>query len=292
MFTPEYDAASLLRQDIHFLATLWRIARTDSVTIYLTDHNQKLYYNGVYFRPLGGGGIGADQEQKSSLDAGGTEVWGIISSDAITQEDLNAHKYRGAVITQYLINWMYPWQNPIERTVYIIGDVSWDGHQWRAELLSLSHLLEKQTGEIASKKCTHIFTQGDCGAVPPAVQVYSTSVVEVYSTYNYFKSSAGVDAIPIMSDDFYAEGIIGWTSGLNNGDFSVVATYKTELSTKRNFKLFLDLINPIQVGDTFTIVVPCRKTFSECVVFGQRQRFSGFPDLPGENKLVVGPDTV
>ena len=77
-----------------------------------------------------------------------------------------------------------------------------------------------------------------------------------------------------------------WTSGLNIGLSMEVKTY-----TVGNVLLQMPMPFEIAAGDAFNIVAGCAKRrFEDCRdKFSNVLNFRGFPDVPGLDEIVKGP---
>jgi uncharacterized phage protein (TIGR02218 family) len=96
---------------------------------------------------------------------------------------------------------------------------------------------------------------------------------------------AGVSGVPLLfqtnlpqADDYFDEGVITFTSGLNNG---VTRTVRLYLNTSGEVLLFYPLPHPPLAGDTFNIYPGCDKQKQTCVnKFANGNNFGGFRFIP------------
>lgn len=116
---------------------------------------------------------------------------------------------------------------------------------------------------------------------PSAGHQYSVSADGLYT----FDSN---DAQTVVFIDFtytigyFAYGNLTWTSGANEGLVSQVKTFAPGVVT-----LGLPPPNPIAVGDTYSIVAGCDKTFGRCQAYGNIIHFRGEPFIPGPDVLLA-----
>ena len=92
----------------HYFATCWKIIRTDGTTLYFTDHDAEIEYDGDTYSPAGAFSTSA-RRKEGQLKAQNLEVRGFLDSSVITHDDLRAGRYRDAVVWEYLVDWQYPW---------------------------------------------------------------------------------------------------------------------------------------------------------------------------------------
>src|SRR5579863_9676848 len=82
------------------LATCWRLSRSDGLVLGFTDHFRKLTFDGTDFLPTSGLD-GGEQTQKLGAQVDTTEVVGILSSDAISEDDILLGRYDGALVETF-----------------------------------------------------------------------------------------------------------------------------------------------------------------------------------------------
>ena len=83
--------------------------------------------------------------------------------------------------------------------------------------------------------------------------------------------------------DYFAEGLLTFTSGLNVGLSQKVKAFAAD----KTITLSLPMVQAIVVGDTFTVYPGCRKRLAEDCVgkFNNVLNFQGEPHLPGVDQL-------
>jgi uncharacterized phage protein (TIGR02218 family) len=282
VFDYQEGAGALLEQNAMRQANLFKVVRADATVIRLTDHDSDLEYGGDTFTPVGGGNL-SDFHAVGSLKVGSSEILCVFSSSQIALDDVRAKLYERAQVTIYLVDWMFPWSDPIEEMEYRVGKVTFDESSARFELLTKAYDFQKTTGFVASETCDYVFTQGLCEATPTT---YSPTVVGIVTQRHAINSSV---TLPTETDDFYNDAWITWTSGNNDGHVSYIKDYT---ATGRILEFYTPTPFDIQVGDGFTLTPYCDHTFAECIAYGERVHFGGNPNMPGEESLVAGPDTV
>jgi uncharacterized phage protein (TIGR02218 family) len=86
------------------LAYGWRIDRADGVSIGLTSHDKDIWLGGLRYRSAPGL-VPASILHSDGLENDGLELNGAISSDLLTQSDLEQGKWDRARITVMRFNW-------------------------------------------------------------------------------------------------------------------------------------------------------------------------------------------
>jgi len=134
------------------LCRAWRVTCRDGFRLGLTEHDQRLVFDGTVFEP-GTGFAATEASVASGLAAPGAEVRGGFSSEAITEADLAAGRYDGARVELFLVNWQAPQDQHVLVTVQEIGEVSRAGPGFSAELRSFAHRLQQPEGRIYNRRC-------------------------------------------------------------------------------------------------------------------------------------------
>ncbi len=91
-----------------------------------------------------------------------------------------------------------------------------------------------------------------------------------------------------QEDDWYREGSVEWTSGLNQGDIHAVTSFVED--TKR-IKLLIPTTNQIQVGDSAILRVGCDGLLTTCATkFNNEINFGGDPFAPSAQDIIEPPE--
>lgn len=102
--------------------------------------------------------------------------------------------------------------------------------------------------------------------------VFEGEVTAVTNRISFSASGIGV------AEDFFARGWIEWLTGAN-ADKGVKSPVATD-DGAGVLKLYRPTIEPISIGDTFTIHAGCDKSQDACVGFSNWHNFSGQPYVP------------
>jgi uncharacterized phage protein (TIGR02218 family) len=108
--------------------------------------------------------------------------------------------------------------------------------------------------------------------------VFGVSVTSVGAD-NVREFSAGSLMQP---DNYFAPGLVVWTSGDNVGQSKEIEQFQTD-SSGADISLLFTTRNPIQVGDTFDIRRDCSRKWeghNSCETYNNRQWFRGEPFIP------------
>lgn len=140
------------------LATCWKITRTDDAVFGFTDHDRALSFDGTDYLPmLDGGAVPA--RLGAQIDTG--EVIGALHSDAISEDDIAAGLFDGAAVETWRVNWRDTSQRALLRRA-TIGEIVREDGQFRAELRSGEHALNRVRGRIYSPLCDAVLGDARC----------------------------------------------------------------------------------------------------------------------------------
>jgi len=272
--------SSLLINGVHRFALCWKIERTDGVTLYLTNHNTKLTIDGNVYTPVGSPSASA-REVRDGTAGNNFTVKSYIESTAITHEDLLAGRYRDAVVTEFMVDWKYPWMGKFRNTVNRVLETIFSGEVWEAQVEDLKSRMKQKVGRVYARNCDYVFGDPDTCKFDRASLVQSDTVDSIITERRKF-----VLATVSAADGYYDDGTITWTSGENSGLSSEIKTQlgdEIELHVETSFK--------IEVGDSFDILPGCKHTKEACKTYqGDLGNFGGFPTIPGNDKLFQTPD--
>jgi len=302
MLTIPASLEEVLTDSAHRLATLWRIIRDDQQRFHFTDHDQDLTFKYATYRPVGSFRPSAIRRQ-SGLKDQNRELRGAIRSDGVTAGDLHGGLFRGARVTEYIVDWRYPWEGYFVRNEYIITKVEFDSEQWIADLGGPATVLHQSRGDVVDRHCRYAdFGNAFCGIDldgnhPTSGEPYTSGPVEVYEVVNPNLISI-VGSIENWADGDGTGGWIEWISGLNAGlrqrvgrhwvnthpaiSGSVLELYDVAPFTVKQDKVDLQ-------GDLFFAAMGCSRRWSRCGYFGNQLNFGGFPYIPGTDRVIESP---
>ena len=150
-----------LSQDITTLCWAWKLTRRDGLVLGFTDHDRALTMDGTVYQ--GASGFSPlDVESRLGFALDNSAVQGLLSSGAITDDDMRAGLYDGAQVNLHRVNWRDTAVNALIWGGYI-GDISLkDGH-FEAELVGPANRLERSIGRVFSRTCDASFGDDRCG---------------------------------------------------------------------------------------------------------------------------------
>lgn len=272
--------SSLLVNGVHRFATCWIFERTDGVVLRFTDHNTILTVDGNQYTPVGSPSTSA-VERKDGTGGNNFTAKSYVDSASITHADLVAGRYRDCVVTEFLVNWKYPWQGKFRVSVCRILETAFSKEVWEASVEDLKSRMKQKVGRVYARNCDYVFGDPDtCGV--DLSSLADTGVIGTVTSNRLF-TVAGLAAQP---DGYFNDGTIEWSTGANSGLKSEIKSHvgsTMELHVKTAFD--------VGVGDQFNITPGCKHTREACKSFqGNLLRFGGFPTVPGNDKLFSTPN--
>jgi len=266
-----------LASGVTTLAHAWRVARRDGLVRGFTDHDRGLAFGGVDYRAATGFVAGAmDKSADLAADSFGAE--GVLSDDAIADDDLDAGRWDGARVDI----WRVDWSDPSLRVHTFAGRL---GEERRgeggfiAELRGLQAACDAPFGRVFSRFCDADVGDVRCGVDLSAAAYHGTGTVSAVTAARTF-TATGLGA---FADGWFTRGLLTWDDGrvVEIVAHRVAATLVT-----------LEIADgtPV-VGAPFTIAAGCDKRFATCgAKFENTLNFRGFPHMPGGDAVVAGAD--
>jgi len=263
------------------VAMVWEITRTDGVILRLTSHDVELEVLGNTYTPNAAPNPSA-LRREAGMKENDRDFRGVLSSSAITTEDLLAGRYDDAQIDERLVDWRYPWGGSFTYSRYWITKVSYDGEQFFASITGLARWLRPRFGDVFGRTCRFNLGDDNCQAVPAS----SSSVVVAGMADGEAKRiiRATTASLGTQADDFWNSGKVEFTSGANNGLKGEIKDY---VDTNREIVLQLPMKFRVEIGDQFTITQGCNKTAQQCEdVHSNLDNFGGFQFIPTTDRVL------
>ena len=261
----------------------WRVTRSDGVALGFTDHDTAVAFGGVVFRPDSGLSARA-LEQRTGLSVDNSEVVGVLSDAAITEEDVVAGRFDGAAVEAWLVNWA----DPAARMLQFrgaLGEIERSGAAFRAELRGLAEALNQPLGLVYQAPCSAVLGDARCRVDLDAPgRATEAGVIEV-ATARSFTVLAGESFAPRWFERGLATVLTGAAAGLTG-----IVKVDRIATDGREIELWEELRAELRAGDTVRIVAGCDKRAETCrEKFSNFMNFRGFPHIPGEDWQMAYP---
>ncbi len=265
------------------LCWCWTLTRSDQTVLGFTDHDRPVEVAGVTCDPGTGLSAGAI-ETASGFAVDNTDVSGVLDSEKIREQDLQAGLYDGAEVRVYRVNWADPAAHALMH-VAKLGEIARGKLGFTAELRGLTDALNVERGRVFQYACDAELGDARCGVdlSDPAFSASATVTQDV--TAKRFATS-GLEA---YQEGWFTGGLLTWTFGANAPALGRVKQH-TVIDGSHWLELWEPAVSPIAASDTLDIVAGCDKTAPTCrEKFANFINFRGFPHMPGNDFLFSYP---
>lgn len=206
-----------------------------------------------------------------------------MADDTLNENDLAAGRYDAAIVELWLVDWSEP-NLRILLSKGTIGEVKREGATFTAEVRSLSQRLAEDSGRLFATTCSADLGDARCTIDLNDPAFSGSGTVVSLSAISAFTAS-GIDT---FDDDWFTAGKLTFTSGANHGLSVEVKSHRKDGAVA--FDLWQAMLEPIAVGDTFTVTAGCDKRFQTCHdKFNNAVNFRGFPHIPGNDFVISYP---
>lgn len=277
------DLLTHLQTGVTTVCHAWAITRRDGVTLGFTDHDRWLSFEGITFKADTGLSAMALQ-QSTGLSVDNTEALGALSDAVVREEDIEAGRFDGAEVRAWLVNWA---DVSARQLVFrgTIGELTRADGAFRAELRGLTEALNRPLGRVYQKPCTAVLGDAACGfdtATPGFFIEIGVQKVEVRSRFVFAD-------LPGFEPGWFGRGVLVGLDGACAGLRGMIKRDVIE-DGARVIELWHPMRADIATGDSLRLIAGCDKRMETCrLKFNNLLNFQGFPDLPGENWLMVQP---
>ncbi len=262
-------------------AHCWQITRLDGVEFFFTDHDADLVIDGDTYASA----VGYQQTALSAapdLTINNLEVTGYFDSDFLTADDLRSGLFDFAEARIFVVDWSNLALGKMKLARANLGEVrSTPSGIFTTELRGMVQRLAAKIADVYTPEC-----RADFGSVglrqcnkDPALFTSSETVTAVTDAANFHITHGDVRAV----DDWYADGVITWTSGNNAGRSIEVNGWAQSGGV---VLLRFPMPRAVQVGDTLSIVAGCDKRHDTC-----RDKFDNIVNRQAED-FIPGTDAV
>lgn len=248
------------------------ITRTDGSVYGLTSADRTDTINGVVHIP---GLQVKNVDISAGLAVANLQLTLLDDTSLITRADALSGKWRNATFQMFEYNWasISSGVNPL--LAGTLGELTLGNGQITVELRGLQQALQQTVGNVSSKTCRARL--GDSLCTKPLGPLTVTGTLTAITNNQVLVDSGRGEA-----SDWFAEGVLTFTSGPCSGLSQKVKTYASG-----TFTLSLPMIIQPAIGNTYSVIAGCRKRMPEdCIIkFANVLNFQGEYHLPGTDAL-------
>lgn len=261
----------------------WSVTRKDGVRLGFTDHDRDLSFDAVTFKAASGLTAKALQ-QGTGLAVDNSEAVGALSDASVSEADLQAGRFDGAEV----VNWMVNWQDVSQRIIQFrgtFGEVTRAAGGFRAELRGLTEGLNQVQGLVYQKTCSAVLGDARCRFDLDQTGYSAEVAITGIDAPGVYR----IAALTGFVDGWFNRGKVKVLSGGASGLLGLVKFDRQESSTRR-LELWVDFAKQPAVGDTIRLEAGCDKVAATCQAkFNNFINFRGFPYIPGEDWMTSYP---
>jgi uncharacterized phage protein (TIGR02218 family) len=259
------------------------LTRKDGLVMGFTDHDRDLRFEGVDFQARSGLDAAAVQSS-TGLSVDNSNAVGALSADGLTEDDIRAGRYDGAVIKAWLVNWA----NPAERVLQFqgsVGEIQRSGGMFEAELRGLAEAMNQVQGRAYHRKCAAVLGDATCGFDLGEVGYFADVPIEGASGVNRFRFE-GLSGFDLR---WFEGGVLRVLTGSAEGLVAMIRADRFR-DGAREMRLWQDLALPVAPGDLVRLQAGCDKRVETCrLKFHNLLNYRGFPNIPGEDWAMSYP---
>ncbi|WP_420606228.1 DUF2163 domain-containing protein [Novosphingopyxis sp.] len=255
-------------------AFAWTLRRRDGVALGFTSHDRDLVIDGLLHR-AGPGMVPSAIVENVRLDADGLDVDGGLTSDAISEADLNAGRWDGAALEIRLVDWTDP-SRQRQLASGELGEISRGGNAFKAELRGPGAALDRPVAPRTSPGCRADFGGAQCG-VDLMRHRRERPVI--------LAEQEQLDLSGLADGALYRFGRLRFLSGRNTGTIHDIADGK-----EARIWLTQPPALAVEPGTRVLLSEGCDRSIATCAArFANAVNFRGEPHLPGNDLLTRYP---
>lgn len=256
-----------------------KITRTDDAVYGWTSADMDATIDAVLYKSAPGLSV-ASFVSSAGLAVDNSELTVLADDTIITRADILAGRWNNAAYLLFKYDWTDAAAGEEVISAGFLGELRPRSGAYVAELRALQQFLQQPVGAASTKTCRARL--GDAMCMVDLGGWTETGTITGVTSKQVFTDSSRTEA-----DDYFGEGILTWTAGLNTGLSQKVKTYASD-----TFTLSLPMIFDVQIGDTYSVIAGCRKRLDEdCAAkFSNELNFQGEPHRPTVDELTSSPE--
>ena len=280
--------AAHMAQPSTTLAHGLRITRADGQVFGFTSADRDATISGVVYRASPGLDVSSIVID-AGLSVGNLELSTLDDGTVFSRAEVLAGLWGNAAFVIFRYNWASPADGVDTLMAGTLGEVQLKRSTIVAELRDIRQYLQQPIGSVSTKTCRARFADYPAPVsdttrcrLSAASYTFAATVTSVASNQQFTAPAL------TQAADYFAEGIVVWTSGPNASLSQKVKAH----AAGGVLTLSLPMTFAVAVGHTFTVIAGCRKRLAEdCATkFSNVLNFQGEPHAPTVDALTASPE--
>ncbi len=261
------------------LCQCWRLTLKSGAKLGFTDHDRTLTFDGTNFEAQAGF-TGSEIESFLGLSVDNLEANGALTSGVLDEARLRAGDFDHAAIEIWRVNWQDVAQRLLMRADHL-GEVSFGGGAFTAEVRGLAHVLNQQQGRVYQHGCDAMLGDGRC-------KVVASGFAVTRSVMSASGSAVTVGSVT-QDDDWFSRGTIEFLAGAGTGRVFSIRRHR-KVGATAVLDLWQQPEFTITPGTSVKLTAGCDKQFATChEKFSNAVNYRGFPHMPGSDFVTSFP---
>jgi uncharacterized phage protein (TIGR02218 family) len=223
-------------------------------------------------------------QSATGLSVDNAQAVGALTSAALTEDDIQAGKYDGAEVRQWLVDW----ERPELRVLMFrgqLGEIRRSDGAFEVEMRGLAEALNAPVGRSVLRTCDRALGDAKCGFDASQPGFAGEGVVQGVAAERI--AASGLDG---FAAGWFTHGALTWLSGANAGEKAAVKVDRPGEAGLRSLTLWQEPGRRPAAGDRFRVVAGCDKRVETCrAKFDNLINFRGFPHIPGDDWVTAYP---
>jgi len=245
-----------------------------------TRHQESISIGGVTYLARPGMNL-SHINAKIDMSVDNAEGGGYFYAPLITPAEVFAGSWDEATWERSMVDYEHPEYGVLILGRGLVGQITVQDRQFKAELRSLTQLLQQKTGRVTSALCDVVLLgdarcKADLTGNGPDGFAYRVSAVASGGTQ--YSATFPINGAPV---GWFDNGLVECLSGVNQG-----SRMEINSSANQGSSLYVILQEPlaanIAAGDNFQLTAGCDRSFDTCKAkFSNGRHFKGTPHLIG-----------
>lgn len=251
-----------------------RIVTTGGLVLRLTDHPRDLRMgNGALYLSDAGYQFTGSQSG-TTMSPGVMDLEGVLAVGGVDRDLVASGVFDGARLYCFATSWRTPVEDEERVGAATLGRTHLIDDRYKIEMMALIDALNQSVGKTYTAGCPKTFGGQEFGGCK-----VDLGPITVAGTVTHITSGTVVrDSARAESADWFALGLLRWTSGQNTGlKPQEIKRYEAD----GTIETYEPAYYAPAVGDAFELVPGCRKRLEDCRdKWGNVIHFGGFSFVP------------